>query len=98
MTWYLLGFALKSQNSALSPPLEDAIEGALRVARRDGHLSYPEMISEDELVQEILTWSRELGMQIDLDAMEEDETEDAVLDLEEALKEAERLDEEDTNE
>lgn len=93
MTWYLLGFALKSSQSPQSN-LEDAIEGALRVARRDGHLLYPQMTSEDELVLEILTWSRELDLQIDLDAVEEDESEEAVMDLEEALKEAERLDEE----
>lgn len=99
MTWYLLGFALKSQATASqSAPLEDAIEGALRVARRDGHLAYPQMTSDDELVNEILAWARELEMQVDLDAVEEDETEEAVMDLEEALKEAERLDEELSNE
>ena len=76
MTWYLLGFALKSQATASqSAPLEDAIEGALRVARRDGHLAYPQMTSDDELVNEILAWARELEMQVDLDAVEEDETE-----------------------
>ena len=96
MTWYLLGLALKSSQTSQNA-LEDAIEGALRVARRDGHLLYPQMASEDELVVEILAWSRELGLQIDLDAAEEDENEEAVLDLEEALKEAQRLDEEEIN-
>ena len=96
MTWYLLGLALKSSQTSQNA-LEDAIEGALRVARRDGHLMYPQMASEDELVVEILAWSRELGLQIDLDAAEEDENEEAVLDLEEALKEAQRLDEEEIN-
>ena len=96
MSWYLLGLALKSSQTTQTI-LEDAIEGALRVARRDRHLLYPQMTSEDELVNEILTWSRELGMQIDLDAVEEDENEEAMMDLEEALKEAERLDEEESS-
>lgn len=94
MTWYLLCLSLKSQtNSTTTAPLEDAIEGALRISRRDGHLIYPQMISEDELVLEIISWAKGLGMEIDLDSIEEDETEEAVMDLEEALKEAERLDE-----
>lgn len=90
MTWYLLGFSLKSSQNTSA--LEDSIEGALRVARRDGNLRYPEMQTEDELVQEILNWSRELGMEIDLDAMEEEEADGAVMDIEEALEEAEKLD------
>lgn len=99
MTWYLLGFALKSSSSSQGGEanLEDAIEGALRVARRDGHLLYPQMTSTDELVLEILSWYKELGMQVDLDSVEEDENEEAAIDLEEALKEAERLDDEEAN-
>ena len=95
MTWYLLGFALKASQNVSA--LEDAIEGALRVARRDGHLRYPEMQSEDELVQEILGWSKELGMQIDLDAMEEEEADGTVMEIEEALEEAEKLDQAEDN-
>lgn len=91
MTWYLLCFALK-QTASNSSYLEDAIEGSLRVSRRDGHLRYPEMKTEDELVVEILGWARERGMEIDLDAVVEDEAEGAVLDLEAALEEAEKID------
>lgn len=92
MTWYLLCLTLKTknENDNLSA-LEDAIEGALRVSRRDGHLKYPEMITEDELVLEILNWYRELGMDCDLDAIEEEDDDD-ILDLEKTLKEAESFD------
>lgn len=85
MTWYLLGFALKQIPTATAA-FEDAIEGALRVSRRDGHLQYPQLLSSDELVQEILGWMHEINLQVDLDAEEED---DGVLDLEEAIREAE---------
>lgn len=95
MTWYLLGFALKTSQNVSA--LEDAIEGSLRVARRDGHLRYPEMQTDDELVQEILGWSKELVMEIDLDAVEEEEAEGAVMEIEEALEEAEKLDEAEGN-
>ena len=95
MTWYLLGFALKASQNIQS--LEDAIEGSLRVARRDGHLRFPEMQTDDELVQEILGWSKELGMEIDLDGVEEDEAECAVMEIEEALEEAEKLDQAEGN-
>lgn len=94
MTWYLVCFALKTSQTQL-PALEDAIEGALRVSRRDGHLKYPEMQTEDELVLEIMGWAQELKMEIDLDAAEEEEADGAVMDLEEALNEAERLDQAD---
>lgn len=95
MTWYLLGLALKTSQNIQA--LEDAIEGSLRVARRDGHICYPEMQTDDELVQEILVWSRDLGMQIDLDAVEEEEAEEAVMEIEEALEEAEKLDQAESN-
>ena len=92
MTWYLLALTLKTSQNI--PALEDAILGSLRVSRRDGHLQYPSLHSDDELIQEIVNWAGELGMKVDLDAIERDEEEDAVLDLEEALEEAERIDQE----
>ena len=94
MTWYLLCFALRQQisNDGLVSALEDALEGSLRVARRDGHLQYPSLNTDDELVQEILAWAQEINLKVDLDGADEDERDGAVLDLEAALLEAEKLD------
>lgn len=92
MTWYLLCFALKQQNPSNLAALEDAIEGALRVSRRDFHLQYPSLHTEDELVQEILAWMREFDLKIDLDAAEEEEAEDELMELEAAIEEAKKLD------
>lgn len=93
MTWYLLCLSLKNIDSLSSiDVLKDGIEGALRVARRDGFLKYPEMTTEDDLVQEILNWAGELEIIVDLDEMEREEAEGVSMDLEAALEEAERID------
>lgn len=93
MTWYLLCLSLKNIDSLSSiDVLKDGIEGALRVARRDGFLKYPEMTTEDDLVQEILNWAGELEIIVDLDEMEREEAEGVSMDFEAALEEAERID------
>lgn len=93
MTWYLLCLSLKNIESSSSiDVLKDGIEGALRVARRDGFLKYPEMTTEDDLVQEILIWAGDLEIIVDLDEMEREEAEGVSMDLEAALEEAERID------
>ena len=96
MTWYLLCLSLKNMiidSLSSIDVLKDGIEGALRVARRDGFLKYPEMTAEDDLVQEILNWAGELEIIVDLDQMEREEAEGVSIDLEAALEEAERIDE-----
>lgn len=78
MTWYLLCLALKmappSASSDVSGTvLRDALEGALRVARREGLLQYPELTSSDDLVVELLAMAAALQMPLDdLDRVEED--------------------------
>ena len=93
MTWYLLCFALKAAASEEAiEALKDAIYGALRVARREGLFSDAEALqTDDELVQEILAFAKEIQLPLDnLEALEAEVADAEAMDLEEMIAEVEQ--------